>query len=51
MPMAPGSDKSREKRRLREAAHECQALLKSTEELLERAKHVGGPQRRERRPS
>lgn len=30
-------------RRLREAVHQCRALLKETQELLERARRVGGP--------
>jgi hypothetical protein len=43
------SDKSTDRRKIREAARACHALLKKTEELLDKAKRVGGPESRDRR--
>jgi len=43
------SDKSTDRRKIREASRACHALLKKTEELLDKAKRVGGPESRDRR--
>jgi len=43
------SDQSTDRLKIREASRACHALLKKTEELLDKAKRVGGPESRDRR--